>query len=537
VTSERRWNGWGDPAVTVELGPHGLATIVDLLGPGTPPRDATLTDVVAGVPPSRLDGEAGLSTDPEDRIRHARGQDLPDAIALRSGRLPAVPDAIARPSDAAGVRGLLTRADATGWTLLPRGGGTSVVGGVTVVPSERPVVVVDLGGLRGLRALDPASGLATVGAGTLGPALETALGEHGRRLGHRPQSWEYSSVGGWVVTRSSGATSMGDGRIEALFAGGHLETPVGPLDLPPFPASAAGPDLRHVVLGSEGRLGILTEVIVRTAPHPVRDVVRAYALPDWERALELARTLADARLPLSMVRVSTPLETATMIALIPSDRSRRLLRRYLGWRGQGGAESCLVLVGMAGSDKVVRAVEGEVGRLIRDRRGIGVPTLGPAWARERYRAPYLRDALWSEGYAVDTVETAVDWSRLPALAAALGPALRHGLEAEGERVHAYSHLSHLYPSGSSLYVTFAFRLAPDPDQTLDRWRRLKALASATIVEHGGTISHQHGVGRVHAPFLEAEKGALGMAALDGLIERFDPRGVLARGVLVEDGGS
>jgi alkyldihydroxyacetonephosphate synthase len=330
---------------------------------------------------------------------------------------------------------------------------------------------------------------------------------------------------------------MGDGRIEALFAGGHLETPVGPLDLPPFPASAAGPDLRQVVLGSEGRLGILTEVIVRTAPQPVRDVVRAYALPDWERALELARTLADARLPLSMVRVSTPIETATMIALIPSDRSRRLLRRYLGWRGQGGAESCLILVGMAGSDKVVRAVEGEVGRLIRDRRGIGVPTLGPAWARERYRAPYLRDALWAAGYAVDTVETAVDWSRLPALAAALGPALRHGLEADGERVHAYSHLSHLYPSGSSLYVTFAFRLAPDPDQTLDRWRRLKTLASQTIVAHGGTISHQHGVGRVHAPYLAAEKGTLGMAALDGLIERFDPRGVLARGVLVEGGGS
>ena len=537
MTTERRWNGWGDPARSVELGPHALATIVDLLGPGSPPRDASLAEVVSAVPPSRIAPEPGLSLDPEDRVRHARGQDLPDAIALRSGRLPAVPDAVARPGDAAAVRDLLARADAAGWTVLPRGGGTSVVGGVTVVPSERPVVVVDLEGLSGVRAFDAASGLATVGAGTRGPALETALGGHGRRLGHVPQSWEYSTVGGWVVTRSAGATSMGDGRIEALFAGGHLETPVGPLDLSPFPASAAGPDLRQVVLGSEGRLGILTDVVLRTAPRPARDLVRAYSLPDWDRALELGRALADARLPLSMVRVSTPLETATMIALIPSDRSRRLLRRYLAWRGQGGTETCLVLVGMAGSDKVVRAVEGEVGRLVRDRRGIGVPSLGPAWARERFRAPYLRDALWAAGYAVDTLETAVDWAALPGLAGALGPALRHGLDADAERVHAYSHLSHLYPSGSSLYVTYVFRAAADPDETLDRWRRLKTLGSETIVAHGGTISHQHGVGRIHAPYLSAEKGELGMATLAALVERFDPRGILARGVLVEDGST
>ena len=196
------------------------------------PRDATLEEVVAAAPPSRLAPEPGLSLDPLDRVRHARGQDLPDAIALRSGRLPALPDAVARPDDAAGVRDLLARADAAGWTLLPRGGGTSVVGGVTVVPSRRPVVVVDLGGLAGVRHIDPVSGLATVGAGTLGPDLEAALGASGRRLGHVPQSWAFSSVGGWVATRSSGAWSMGYGRIEDLFAGGHVETPAGPLDLP-----------------------------------------------------------------------------------------------------------------------------------------------------------------------------------------------------------------------------------------------------------------------------------------------------------------
>lgn len=529
----QRWNGWGDEAIHPELGDHARTTLRELLGPGTPPRDATLEAVVGAVPASRLAPEPGLSLDPEDRVRHARGQDLPDLIALRSGRLPAVPDAVARPVDAAGVRQLLDRADAGRWTLIPRGGGTSVVGGVTVVPSGRPVVVLDLTGMAGLRDLDATSGLATFGAGTLGPAVEAALAPHGRRLGHVPQSWEGSSVGGWVVTRSSGASSMGVGRIEALFSGGRLEAPAGTLDLPTTPASAAGPDLREVVLGSEGRLGILTDVVLRTTPRPRREVTRAYSVPVWEQALALGRRLASSGLPLAMVRVSTPVETATTISLIPSDRSRRLLRRYLRWRGQDG-EACLVLVGMAGEDKLVRAVEGEVGRLVRGSRGVGVPRLGPAWDRERLRAPYLRNTLWEAGYAVDTLETAIDWARLPALAEALGPALRHGLDEAGERVHAYSHLSHLYPSGSSLYVTYAFRVAPDPDETLDRWRRLKTLGSETIVAHGGTISHQHGVGRVHAPYLAAEKGALGMATIGDLVERFDPHRILARGVLVED---
>ena len=533
MTVERRWDGWGDSATRVSPTPHALETLAALVGPGMRPPSATLEDIVRAAPPSRIASGPGLSTDAEDRILHARGQDISDHLALRSGRLPALPDAVARPTDRSDVAALFERAARDGWTLLPRGGGTSVVGGVTVVPSDRPVVVVDLGGLAGLHDLDAVGGLATVGAGTLGPALESGLRERGFRLGHVPQSWAFSSVGGWIAARSSGAFSMRFGRIEDLFAGGHLEAPAGPLDLPPFPASAAGPDLRQVVLGSEGRLGIVTEAILRTVPLPERDVVRAYSVPGWDRAMAVGRTLASAGLGLSMVRVATPVETATTIALIGSDRSRALLERYLGWRGQRG-EACLVLVGMAGPDRVVRAVEGEVGRVIKAQRGIGVPRLGPAWSHERLQAPYLRDGLWDAGYAVETLETAIDWAHLPPLADALVASLAGGLTAEGERVHAYAHLSHLYPSGSSLYVTYAFRVAADPDLTLERWRRLKRLASDTVVAHGGTISHQHGVGRIHAPYLAAEKGELGMATLRGLTERFDPQGILAPGVLLED---
>jgi alkyldihydroxyacetonephosphate synthase len=190
---------------------------------------------------------------------------------------------------------------------------------------------------------------------------------------------------------------------------------------------------------------------------------------------------------------------------------------------------------MTGPAAVVRAAEGEVGRIVRDARGVGVPGVGAAWRRERFAAPYLRNGLWEAGYAVDTLETAASWSAIPGLAAALGPALRQGLADEDERVHAFSHLSHLYPSGSSLYLTYLFRIADDPDRTLERWRRLKTLGSETIVAHGGTITHQHGVGRDHARYLRAEKGDLGMATLRAVAARFDPDGRLSPGVLLETG--
>jgi alkyldihydroxyacetonephosphate synthase len=528
----RRWNGWGDDSIATTLPRHALELLGSIVGPAVPQRDATLEEVLAAVPASRLVGpDPRLDEDPFERVRHARGQSLPDWIALRSGRLAAVPDAVARPPDAAAVRDLFALAKRTGAALLPYGGGTSVVGGVTARPSDRPVITVDLGAAAGLRSLDATSGLATFGAGTTGPRVEAALEPHGLTLGHYPQSFELSTVGGWVVTRSAGQQSRGYGRIEDLFAGGHLETPSGPVDLPTFPGSAAGPDLREVVLGSEGRLGILTDVVVRASARPRLERFSAYVVPDWERALLLGRRLAQSGLPLSMVRVSTPLETASTFALAGDSRASGVLRRYLGWRGMG-PERCLAIVGLSGNPEVVGATARVVDDLVRGSNGVAAPGIGSAWRDGRFSAPYLRNALWDAGYALDTLETATDWSTLPGLAVAVVQALRHGLDGEGERVHAFSHLSHVYATGSSLYVTFVFRLADDPDRTLERWRMLKTAGSATVVEHGATISHQHGVGTDHAPYLAVEKGALGMEAIEGLVRSFDPDGRMARGALL-----
>lgn len=529
----RSWNGWGEEGDETRVGGSGRRLLDTAIGPGTPPREATLAQVVATVPPSRLEGVADLhlTTDPETRVRRARGQSLPDLASLRYGRLDAVPDAVARPAGPDDVRRIIDHARGTGARLIPWGGGTSVVGGVSARPSADPLITVDLGGLAGIRNVDERSGLVTVGAGTTGPALATLLAGHGLVIGHEPQSWELATVGGWVAARGSGLRSLGAGRIEALFAGGTLEAPAGTLVMPPYPGSAAGPDLRQLVLGSEGRLGFLTDVILRAMPHPEVEAMQAWALPGWSEGVEAARELVQARPGLSLLRLSTPAETRTLLAFADRPTQTRALTTYLRARRQP-RDWVLLLVGVVGRRRIAKAARGEAASVLHRHGGVRIPALAQTWSRTRFRSPYLRNALWSAGYASDTLETATDWAHVPSLLARLEASLANALAPWHERAHVFTHLSHLYPSGSSLYVTYLFRLGAGPDETLERWHALKRAASETIVAEGATITHHHGVGTDHAPYLAAEKGPLGMAVLESIVRTFDPEGLMNPGVLL-----
>lgn len=533
----KRWNGWGDDTISSPLPMAAAGFLRAVIGPGTPPRDATLAEITATVPASRL--PAGgcttplLTTDKAERVRHARGQSLPDWVALRGGRFDAFPDGVAYPMSDADVRELLRLAAECGAAVIPYGAGTSVVGHINPLPGATPVLTVDMSRMNRLRRFDEASQLATFGAGVAGPDLEARLRAFGYTLGHFPQSFEFSTLGGWVAARSSGQQSLGYGRIDQLFAGGRLETPRGTLDLPSFPASAAGPDLRQVALGSEGRLGIITAATVRVTPLPEREDFHAVFFPGWEQGVAAARRIVQARpAALSMLRLSTPIETATTLALAGHERLIGGLERLLVACG-AGVEKCMLIAGFTGREATIHLSRADVLATVRAHSGVHMGRmLGRQWKKGRFRAPYLRNVLWELGYAVDTLETAVEWTQVPALVEAIDAALRGGLHEYGERVHAFTHLSHLYPHGSSIYTTYVFRLAPDPDETLSRWQHLKAAASAAIIAHGGTISHQHGVGADHLPFLEAEKGALGLDALRALCRSFDPGGMMNPGKLV-----
>jgi alkyldihydroxyacetonephosphate synthase len=528
----KRWNGWGEETISTPLSAAATAYLQHIIGTGTPPCDATLEEVIARVPASRLPPHPLISDDPMERTLHARGQSLPDWIALRGGCIDTFPDGVAYPESESEVRDLISFAAEAGAKLIPYGGGTSVVGHINPLAGDAPVLTVDLKRLSRLYTLDEANHLATFGAGVSGLDLEAQLRVHGYTLGHFPQSFEYSTLGGWVATRSSGQQSLGYGRIEQLFAGGQVETPEGTLDVPTFPASATGLDLREILLGSEGRLGILTRAVVRVRPLPEQEQYLVVFFPGWEQGRTAVREMVQRRLPLVMLRLSTPIETKTQLALAGHERLLSVLERFLALRG-ADSNKCMLMVGIAGRKTLVNHTRGEVLSIARKSKGVSAGRmLGEQWHRKRFQTPYLRNTLWSMGYAVDTVETATSWDRVPALTSAIEASLRFGLGEEGEQIHAFSHLSHLYPHGSAIYTTYVYRIALDSQETLRRWQVLKGAASRVIVAGHGTISHQHGVGMDHQPYLIAEKGALGVAAMCQLYAQFDPKGMMNPGKLV-----
>lgn len=529
----RRWNGWGDDTVDVELPESAATFLAELVGEGQPQRDAFLEDVASRVPPSRLPAFNGILTDPEERVRHACGQSFPDWVAIRYGRIPAYPDGVAYPQTEADVGDLLQYAQTHHIHLIPYGGGTSVVGHINPLAGSAPVLTVDMSRLKRLQFLDAQSHLATFGAGVSGPELEATLRAHGFTLGHFPQSFEYSTLGGWVVTRSSGQQSLRYGRIENLFAGGKLVSPIGVLELPAYyPASAAGPDLRQLVLGSEGRMGILTEATVRISPLPEREDFHAVFFPDFESGMTAVREIRQAAIPVSMLRLSTAVETQTTLALAGHERLIGFMEQLLALRSIGDRK-CMLIFGLTGNTSLLRAARSEVLSITGRMGGIHVgKTFGQQWYNGRFRTPYLRNALWDAGYAADTLETATDWSRIPSMIAAIETALRGAMAPFNEKIHVFTHLSHVYAHGSSVYTTYLFRLADDPEENLARWRKLKAAASEAIVAQNGTISHQHGVGLDHLPYLVAEKRELGLQTIRTLMNQFDPQGLMNPGKLI-----
>ncbi|GLZ85499.1 FAD-binding oxidoreductase [Metapseudomonas resinovorans] len=530
----RRWNGWGDEAMVVELPANGAAFLAERISTGQPLADATLERVLARVPASRLAAHPLISLDAETRVRHARGQSLPDWLAMREGDFGLFPDGVAFPETPEQIRELLAMAAERDLVLIPYGGGTSVAGHINPQAGERPVLTLSLARMNRLLELDEESQIATFGPGANGPQVESQLRARGYTLGHFPQSWELSTLGGWVASRSSGQQSLRYGRIEQLFAGGTLETFAGPMELPTFPASAAGPDLREMVLGSEGRFGVISEVRVRVTPLADQESFYAVFLPNWTQALEGIRHLAQARVPLSMLRLSNAIETETQLALAGHPGQIALLEKYLALRG-AGAGKCMLTFGVTGNRAQNAASLKQARRLLKGFGGVFTGTLlGKKWEHNRFRFPYLRHALWSAGYVVDTLETATDWVNVDSLLGKIESSLRNGLADEGERVHVFTHLSHVYGEGSSIYTTYVYRPGASYGEALARWSKLKRAASEVIVQNRGTISHQHGVGRDHAPWLSVEKGALGMSALRSLAQHFDPAGRLAPGVLLED---
>ncbi len=535
-----RLDGWGFVDEHFAASPELLAWLTERLGQ---PEPFPSFDDSAFDPAATADGqgpaalpELGCATSnaPLDRLAHARGRGFPDLVRLRSGTVPRLPDAVARPVDDGELEALLATGDREGLCLIPWGGGTSVTGGVNPPADAAPVVTVDLAGFSGLHQLDEISGLATLGAGTTGPALEAALQTQGWTLGHFPQSWELSTLGGWIATRSAGQESLGMGRIEDLVAGLDLTAPAGRMSLPALPASAAGPDLRQLVLGSEGRFGIITRATMRVRRLPASQRVEAALVPDWASGVAAARALVQGGVPLQLLRLSDAFETQVAMTVgLGRSRFATLVRGWLKLRGIGD-QACLMLLGASGSHRHADATL-EAARTVTRPHGSVWLGAGPGrhWLADRFRHPYLRDSLFDVGFGTETLETAVPWSGVDRLYQAVSQALAEP-GGDGERpTPVLCHLSHPYRDGVSLYFTVFFRCPQNPDVAVERWAVMKRRATEAIQAAGGTLSHHHGIGAWHAPWFPHEANADGWQVLRRVADTLDPHNTLNPHVLLD----
>ncbi len=531
-----KWWGWGDPDKRTPLADRGLAMLRAELGAGEPAGRVELDQVALPAPRPLPDAVAGavnaasLLTAHEQRVRRSAGRGYPDLVRLRTGALPAGPDAVVMPGNSAQVAALLDVCAREGIAVVPFGGGTSVVGGVEPLAGEHDrLIALDLRRMRGVD-VDPVSLTATLGPGLRGPEAEQALRARGLTLGHFPQSFEYATIGGFAATRSAGQASAGYGRFDELVTSLAMITPSGELRTLATPHTAAGPSLREVALGSEGVLGAITEVTVRVRAAPEARRYEAWVAPDFASGSDLVRMLAQADALPDVTRLSDETETRVTLGLAPTSGAKRaLLDVYLRLRRRRGG--CLMICGWEGSRESVARRRAVSTRLLRSGGGASLGEApGRAWERGRYDGPYLRDELLDLGYMIETLETSHTWSHLAELYRAVAGALGAALEAQGTPGIVMCHLSHAYRDGASLYFTFAGRSRRGAE--IEQWRAVKTAACEAIVATGGTITHHHAVGRDHAPYMRAEVGEVGLEALRALKQRLDPAGIMNPGKLL-----
>jgi alkyldihydroxyacetonephosphate synthase len=534
---DAKWWGWGEPAVVPELDDDALATLRERIGDLRPsPRAAELADfalpAAEPLPPALIDavGDGNVFTGTEDRLRHATGCGYADLARLRIGRLEEAPDAVLLPADADAVKRVLDACATESVAVVPYGGGTSVVGGVEPRRgSNERLISLDLARLRGVE-VDSRSLTARLGAGLRGPEAEAELSKHGVVLGHYPQSFEYATIGGFAATRSAGQASSGYGRFDSLVSSIRLIAPAGELNTLETPHTAAGPSLRELVVGSEGAFGVIPEVTVRVRPLPRERRYEAWIAESFEAGAEIVRVLAQGPGLPDVIRVSDREETEVSLALSgPRGVAGRLFGSYLDLRRRAGG--CLVIVGFEGDEESVARRRALNVRALR--RGGAVylgQAAGRSWEHGRYQGPYLRDTLMEMGAIVETLETSHTWSRLGSLHGAVGGAIRDSLSEQGTPGMVFCHLSHAYGDGASLYFTFIARARRGEE--LEQWRQVKRAASEAIVAGGGTITHHHGVGRDHAPYMEAEVGRTGLEVLRAVKDQLDPAGIMNPGKLL-----
>lgn len=524
-----QWNAWGDPAAAKAL-PPGIRTLLSqALGIDGPGPDQPSADQVQLRPStlsqadreglSSIVGAANITFEDRARLLRAGGKSTLDLLRRRDFGVQDAPDAVLLPGSEEEVAEVLTFCTEQGIAVVPFGGGTSVVGGLDPDRGDfNTVVSLDLGRLNELHALDEVSWEAELGAGLSGPEAERLLSAHGFSLGHFPQSYLFATIGGFAATRSSGQDSAGYGRFNDMVRGLRAVTPAGILDLGRAPESAAGPDLCQLLMGSEGTLGIITRVRVHIHPIPAATRYEAWSFPDFATGADALRAVVQTGTGPTVIRLSDEAETGVNLATTENIGEQQVT---------GG---CLAITVFEGTEAHVASRHSETRALL---EASGGTSLGEepahAWEHGRFNAPYLRDSLLSAGALCETLETATNWSNVPTLKAAVTEALTGALADSGTPALVLCHISHVYPTGASLYFTVVAAQRGNP---IEQWRTAKSAASDAMVRVGATITHHHAVGADHLPWMRNEIGDVGVQILRAAKAALDPAGILNPGKLI-----
>lgn len=549
-----KWWGWGDEHVTFThtdkpaLAPFVRANLgVDLDAAPIPPPPFESLDI----PPSRVERQLKERLDAAvtsarvldgdlDRVVHAFGKSLRDLVRVRRGELGRIPDVVVEPETEDEVVAVLLAALDHDAVVIPFGGGTNIVGSLeALADEERTVVSVDLRRMNRVLEIDEVSQLARIQAGALGPDLEAQLNARGFTLGHFPDSFTHSTLGGWIATRSSGMQSDKYGDIADLTRAVRVVTPHGVLATRPVPSTSTGPSVREMVLGSEGRLGIITEATVHVHRVPQVRTILGYFFPTWRAALGAMRDLAASDAHLSVTRVSDARETqfslATKKAPTALDRVQSAaLKAYLTKRhGYVLDQACLAFIGYEGSPAHVKAQRKLVRSIVSRYGGVCVGSgPGELYDQKKFDTPYIRDFLLDRGVYADVSETAAPWARLPQLYDGVVAEADKAFASIGVRGWIMCHLSHSYHAGACLYFTFAFKPST-PADGLAQYDAIKRAIQQAFVDNGATLSHHHAVGIEHAPWLAEDLSPAGAQMIRTLFDAVDPGHNLNPGKIVD----
>ncbi|MEJ2637245.1 MAG: FAD-binding oxidoreductase [Calditrichia bacterium] len=552
--NDTKWWGWGNPEKTYHLEnrPHFWPHLRKKLSfPETPVSSAPDMEEIEILPcsirePILQEIEKILPSDQiaagsHDRIMQTYGKSYYDLIRIRRKIFPEIPDAILYPKNEKEIRGILEWAAQHSIAVVPRGGGSSVVGGVESSHSGHfhGLIVLNLKNMNRLLSIRKSSLLADAEAGIFGPELEQRLQKEGLTLAHYPESFEFSSLGGWIAARSAGQQSTLYGKMEDMVESLQLITPTGIFRTPGFPSTATGPDIKRMMIGSEGILGVISQASVRLKPLPEKKFYTTTLFRSFDDGIEASRLIMRSGIRPATLRLSDAEETDFIFSL--REKNESFLKNVTETVGfnlferkdfKPGKRSLLIL-GLEGSGKEVDTDWKTIRNLMKPFPVFQLGQ-GPAdsWYRNRFENPYLRDILLDYNILVDTLETAAEWEKIPALYSDVRAAILQSFSDIGIQGIVTAHLSHTYSTGSSLY--FILLAVPHQNHEIEEWQHIKKAASDAIAAAGGTISHHHGIGLMHKPWLRNELGEEGIRWLRMLKQAADPDGILNPGKLLPD---